>query len=129
MRLSALFLHKNAYRVDDNGTPSLIFCRAQEDANKNRIYLHEFYTEAEIIKGGTVKPGAVYDALTDSATFGKIILNPLYNINPKNVSKVVDENGEPLVVYHGTGEDFQWRDGFGCFGGVSRLPFSWIRQS
>ena len=54
---------------------------AQEDVNKNRIYLHEFYTEAEIIKGGTVKPGAVYDALTDSATFGKIILNPLYNIN------------------------------------------------
>lgn len=58
-----------AYRVDDNGTPSLIFCRAQEDANKNKIYLHEFYTEAEIIKGGTVKPGAVYDALTDNATF------------------------------------------------------------
>ena len=102
-----LINHYFAYRVDDNGTPSLIFCRAQEDANKNRIYLHEFYTEAEIIKGGTVKPGAVYDALTDSATFGKIILNPLYNINPKNVSKVVDENGEPLVVYHGTGEDFK----------------------
>lgn len=25
--------------------------------------------------------------------------------DPKNASKVVDENGEPLIVYHGTGED------------------------
>ena len=26
--------------------------------------------------------------------------------NPENASKVVDENGEPLVVYHGTGSVF-----------------------
>jgi hypothetical protein len=26
--------------------------------------------------------------------------------DPKNASKVIDENGEPLIVYHGTGEDF-----------------------
>ena len=26
--------------------------------------------------------------------------------NPKKASKVVDKNGRPLVVYHGTGEDF-----------------------
>ena len=26
--------------------------------------------------------------------------------NPENASKVVDENGEPLVVYHGTGAEF-----------------------
>jgi hypothetical protein len=26
--------------------------------------------------------------------------------NPKNASKVVDENGEPLVVYHGTSSEF-----------------------
>jgi hypothetical protein len=26
--------------------------------------------------------------------------------DPKNASKVVDENGEPLVVYHGTGSNF-----------------------
>ena len=27
-------------------------------------------------------------------------------VNPDSVSKVVDENGEPLVVYHGTTENF-----------------------
>ena len=26
--------------------------------------------------------------------------------DPKNASKVVDENGEPLVVYHGTNAEF-----------------------
>ena len=77
------------------------FCRAQEDINKNRLYLHEIYTEAEISKSGTVKPGAVQNLLTDSAAFGKSILNPLYAVKPGEVSKVVDENGEPLVVYRG----------------------------
>ncbi len=26
--------------------------------------------------------------------------------DPASASKVVDENGEPMVVYHGTGSDF-----------------------
>ena len=30
----------------------------------------------------------------------------LNSVKPENVSKVVDENGEPLVVYHGTESDF-----------------------
>lgn len=29
------------------------------------------------------------------------------NVNPESVSKVVDENGEPLVVYHGTRRVFE----------------------
>jgi hypothetical protein len=36
-----------------------------------------------------------------------MILKKLYETNPENVSKVVNKNGEPLVVYHGTGEDFK----------------------
>ena len=30
------------------------------------------------------------------------VLQNIWNVNKKDVSKVVDENGEPLVVYHGT---------------------------
>ena len=30
--------------------------------------------------------------------------------DPKNASKVVDENGEPLVVYHGSNDDFNLFD-------------------
>lgn len=35
------------------------------------------------------------------------ILQKVINVNKKNISKVVDENGEPLVVYHGTSNDFR----------------------
>ncbi len=80
--------HYFAYKVDDGGTPKIVFCRAQEDINKNRLYLHEIYTEAEINESGTVKPGAVRNLLTDSAAFGNSILNPLYAVKPGEVSKV-----------------------------------------
>jgi hypothetical protein len=36
----------------------------------------------------------------------KSILQIFINANEKNVSKVVDENGEPMVVYHGSEKDF-----------------------
>ena len=71
------------------------FCRAQEDINKNRLYLHEIYTEAEISKSGTVKPGAVRNLLTDSAAFGKSILNPLYAVKPDSVSGCIFRGDRP----------------------------------
>ncbi len=37
--------------------------------------------------------------------FDKKIANWLKDVK-SSTSQVVDENGEPLVVYHGTGEDF-----------------------
>jgi hypothetical protein len=50
------------------------------------------------------------------------VLQLVYTVNPENVSKVVDENGEPLVVYHDTnskryvnvetGEDWNDLDAF-----------------
>ena len=36
----------------------------------------------------------------------KSILRRLYSVKPENVSKVVDENGEPMVTYHGTNAEF-----------------------
>ena len=38
---------------------------------------------------------------------GVVNVNPLvYAIDVKNISKVVDDNGEPMVVYHGTRNNF-----------------------
>lgn len=34
------------------------------------------------------------------------VRQPLARVNPADVSKAIDSNGEPLVLYHGTGEDF-----------------------
>lgn len=42
-------------------------------------------------------------ANTETATF---VRQPLRRVNPDAVSKVTDGNGEPLVMYHGTGEQF-----------------------
>lgn len=99
--------HYFSYRAMYGGKPMVVYCRAQEDVNKNRLYLHEIYTEDEMKKSGTVLPGALKETLTDSAAFGKIILNALYSVNPDDVSKIIDENGEPKVVYHGTNSDFR----------------------
>ena len=35
-----------------------------------------------------------------------ILARELASVNPDSVSKVVDKNGEPLVVYHGTKDIF-----------------------
>ena len=36
----------------------------------------------------------------------KNLLQKIYSVNENSVSKVVDENGEPLVVYHGSNHWF-----------------------
>lgn len=36
----------------------------------------------------------------------KSLLQKIYSVNENRVSKVVDENGEPLVVYHGSNHWF-----------------------
>ena len=36
----------------------------------------------------------------------KSLLQKIYSVNENSVSKVVDENGEPLVVYHGSNHWF-----------------------
>lgn len=36
----------------------------------------------------------------------KGLLQKIYSVNENSVSKVVDENGEPLVVYHGSNHWF-----------------------
>ncbi|MDM7988097.1 MAG: hypothetical protein QUS13_12245, partial [Smithella sp.] len=40
------------------------------------------------------------------ASFSNKVVSLLRSVKPDSVSKVVDENGEPLVVYHGTNADF-----------------------
>ncbi len=42
-------------------------------------------------------------AITEVASF---VRQPLARVNPADVSKTIDRNGEPLVLYHGTGEEF-----------------------
>lgn len=90
------------YPIMYQGEKQVVFCRARRDVNSNKIYVHEVWTEDEI-KGIPLQTAAKF---SNSKPHGG---NPLYTsiladfLNKGNeCSKIVDENGEPLVVYHGT---------------------------
>ena len=62
-----------------------------------------------------VKPAGISDEVSETksslrptagSTPSKLLQN-VFSVNENDVSKVVDENGEPLVVYHGTNADFE----------------------
>jgi len=96
-------------RVD--GGARLVKLTVKEFAlHGNRVY------SVEAISVGEVSPvPEMVDA--DRAQGSRLLTGPtglidslverVRNFNPGAVSRVVDENGEPLVVYHGTGSDIR----------------------
>ena len=97
--------HYFAYPVIYNGNRELVFCRAREDNNKNRLYVHEVFTESEIKKDNTLQTVASANNMVElrgGIVLYKNILKDIYKVNQNETSKVVDENGEPLIVHHGT---------------------------
>ena len=79
-----------------------MFCRARRDVNSDKIYVHEVWTEDEI-KGIPLQTAAKFSNSKPHGgnTLYKSILADFLN-KGNECSKIVDENGEPLVVYHGT---------------------------
>lgn len=75
------------------------------DENGNKFYDHAL-TEIEKgklldqINGQAVSPGFISTEINPSVTKGKD--TKLFSILQTNSSKIVDENGEPKVVYHGS---------------------------
>ncbi|MBQ8444890.1 MAG: hypothetical protein IJX22_00690, partial [Opitutales bacterium] len=100
-----------AFPIQYLGKRQIVFCRTIKDVNTNRLYVHEVFLESEIKqKAGTIQTAAASrngaEPHERSRFLPKNILANVYSVNEKDVSKVVDENGEPLVVYHGTDADF-----------------------
>ena len=50
--------HYFAYPINYNGKRCYVFCRALNDANKNRLYVHEVFLEDKIKKGNTLQTAA-----------------------------------------------------------------------
>ncbi|MFI3219596.1 MAG: hypothetical protein QX189_10815 [Methylococcales bacterium] len=78
------------------------------DEQTQRFYLQEVVLKEKLQRDKSFKTEALTDtsvALNGDKHAGAIasLLQSIFNVN---ASKVVDENGEPLVVYHGTGADF-----------------------
>lgn len=85
------------------------FVVVNKNENSNRFYLHEVGVLEEIKKVAmAIRTGFSEKDSARSRNHGDIynVAKSIYDVNQNNVSKIVDENGEPLVVYHGTNETF-----------------------
>ena len=50
--------HYFAYPINYNGNRNYVFCRAMQDANKSRLYVHEVFLADNIEKGNTLQTAA-----------------------------------------------------------------------
>ena len=92
--------HYFAYPIEygNNREKDIVFCRAREDVNVNRLYVHEVLLLKEIEIGDTSQIAAA-SSLSDAShtnvsprgkSLACMILKKLYENNPENISKVVD---------------------------------------
>ncbi|MBO5941495.1 MAG: hypothetical protein J6R18_09910, partial [Kiritimatiellae bacterium] len=76
----------------------------------NNFYLHEVGLLDEIKREAErlYDTGLSQNGDKEARPLGSMrkIAQSLFAVNPSSVSKVVDENGEPMVVYHGTNNNF-----------------------
>lgn len=93
--------------MDDHQAVAIFTVRQQNDG--------EWYYNAVAVEDGNKKrpgsyesPGAPKRPLgeTPITGLGDFVRRPFSRVNPDTVSKVLDANGEPLVLYHGTAEEF-----------------------
>ena len=86
----AIWDMNNGYSLDKapNGEPSVLFETLLEHNNQNRV--NALQAKAKVYTNSF------------KAWFGDWV-----NPNAKDVSKVVDKNGEPLVVYHYSGQQIE----------------------
>src|SRR5690606_19741610 len=89
------------------GKENIVSVVVKQDGRGNRFKVHRVDLVEHLRQNASYKSSAAKSKAT-SAPAGdvKSILQNIFAVNENDVSKVVDENGEPLVVYHGTGGEF-----------------------
>ena len=102
-------------RVDVGGAPmvAVFTLREQNDGQwyYNTVAVEDAQKQTPAEAGAaTAGPVRGTSAKTERhpllTAVGEFVRRPLVRVNPDSVSKVVDEQGRPLVVYHGTRHDF-----------------------
>lgn len=98
--------------VSLDGVRHLMFVRIRKNeadpSSAARFYVHEVLLESHVEneEASPFKSGSDPDVFRGKKSGGTGFYLSLARralaVNPDSVSKVVDENGEPLVVYHGT---------------------------
>lgn len=86
-----------------------LLMEVRRDANMQRLYVHE----AVLREAGEQSSGRAFNSSAASHKGAEpqgahhgAIYNFMLDVRARQASKVVDANGEPLVVYHGTAADF-----------------------
>lgn len=85
-----VFNHYFAYPINYDGKRNYVFCRALNDANGNRLYVHEVFVADKIEKGNTLQTAA-------SQPHGGIALYKDILANVLDAAKVVEEFENPNV--------------------------------
>ena len=107
-------IHRFFAPMITNGKAMMVKMTVKETSQKGRN--NPLYT-VEAVEFNEMSPAAIWvgeianaDGIDPRTTRSvgdlETLTQEIQDFNPDSVSKVVDENGEPMVVYHGTHRDF-----------------------
>ena len=82
--------HYFAYPINYKGNRCYVFCRAMQDANKNRLYVHEVFIAENIKKGDTLQTAA--SQLHGGIALYRDILANVLDASTSSASKGTPEN-------------------------------------
>lgn len=83
--------------------PSYAITVIKQKRDGRKYYDHNIILKNKLETAEQIQNGNTSEMLHPAL---KSLLQKIYSVNENSVSKVIDENGEPLVVYHGTSESF-----------------------
>lgn len=89
--------HYFAYPINYEGKRNYVFCRAMQDANKNRLYVHEVFVADKINEGNTLQTTASQPH-GGIALYRDILANILSAAKVDNSSESSKENGEKFSL-------------------------------
>lgn len=101
--------HKLLAPIDVDGVPLVAVFTVREDANGRMFYntvAVDRKDEAPAVSPGDMSENAQRSTPANARAPADFVRRPLTRVNPDDVSKVTDGNGEPMVLYHGTAEEF-----------------------
>lgn len=89
--------HYFAYPINYDGQRNYVFCRAIQDANKNRLYVHEVFVADKINEGNTLQTTASQPH-GGIALYKEILANVLSAAKIDNSSETAKKNGEKFSL-------------------------------
>nr|DAQ12216.1 MAG TPA: cytosine DNA methyltransferase [Caudoviricetes sp.] len=89
--------HYFAYPINYDGQRNYVFCRAMQDANKNRLYVHEVFVADKINEGNTLQTTASQPH-GGIALYKEILANVLSAAKIDNSSETTKKNGEKFSL-------------------------------